>query len=135
MSAAFVVLFPSWAIILHLISYPKIVPRFHGPLQVATLALSIAGAGLGIYLGVKSSIMGEYHPIIGLVLMGGLLLFQPAMGVTQHLHYRNSGAHGRAARFLRNHQVFNFLFLEGMMVAGATDLSAGPLEPLITAYG
>ncbi|RHZ46226.1 uncharacterized protein CDV56_104462 [Aspergillus thermomutatus] len=91
MSIAFVVLFPSFAISIHIIPYAKTVPRIHAPLQLFTLALVIAGLGLGIYLGVDTGTMGNYHPIIGLVVVGMLLLFQPLMGLLQHIHFRRTG--------------------------------------------
>ena len=35
-----------------------------------------------------------YHPITGYVVISCLILFQPAMGLLQHLHYRKTGERG-----------------------------------------
>lgn len=91
MCAAFVVLFPSFAISIHVIPSAKVVPLIHAPLQLFTLALVLAGLGLGVYLGVNTNNMDKYHPIIGLVVVGMLLLFQPVMGLLQHIHFRRTG--------------------------------------------
>lgn len=91
MAAAFVVLFPLSAVSLHVIPYSKTVLRVHAPLQMCALALAIAGAGVGISLGINTGKMDHYHPIIGLVAVAGLLFFQPAMGIIQHLHFRKTG--------------------------------------------
>jgi hypothetical protein len=91
MCTAFVVLFPSFAISIHLIPSAKVVPLIHAPLQLLTLALVLAGLGLGVYLGVNGNYMDKYHPIIGLVVVGMLFLFQPLMGLLQHIHFRRTG--------------------------------------------
>lgn len=91
MSVAFVILFPSFAISVHIIPYSKTVSRIHAPLQLFTLAMALAGLGLGVYLGVDTNQMDKYHPIIGLVVVGMLVLFQPLMGLLQHMHFRRSG--------------------------------------------
>ncbi|BDD60215.1 hypothetical protein MAP00_005360 [Monascus purpureus] len=90
MAAAFVILFPLSAVSLHVIPYSKTVLRVHAPLQMCALALAIAGAGVGISLGVDTGKMDHYHSIIGLVAVAGLLFFQPAMGIIQHLHFRKT---------------------------------------------
>ncbi|EAW20227.1 cytochrome and DOMON domain-containing protein [Aspergillus fischeri NRRL 181] len=91
MSVAFVVFFPSFAISIHIIPYSKTVSRIHAPLQLFTLAMALAGLGLGVYLGVDTNQMDKYHPIIGLVVIGMLVLFQPLMGLLQHVHFRRTG--------------------------------------------
>ncbi|RHZ60851.1 hypothetical protein CDV55_106235 [Aspergillus turcosus] len=91
MCISFVVLFPSFAISIHIIPSAKVVPLIHAPLQLFTLALVLAGLGLGVYLGINTNNMDKYHPIIGLVVVGMLLLFQPLMGLLQHIHFRRTG--------------------------------------------
>jgi hypothetical protein len=91
MSVAFVVLFPSFAISIHIIPYSKTIMRIHAPLQLFTLAMAIAGLGLGVYLGIDTNQLDKYHPIIGLVVVGMLVLFQPLMGLLQHMHFRRKG--------------------------------------------
>ncbi|GIK07315.1 hypothetical protein Aspvir_002977 [Aspergillus viridinutans] len=94
MSVAFVVLFPFFAISIHIIPYSKAVTRIHAPLQLITLAMAIAGLGLGVYLGIDTDQMDKYHPIIGLVVVGMLVLFQPLMGLLQHMRFRRTGGKG-----------------------------------------
>ncbi|KAF4255989.1 hypothetical protein KXW98_001917 [Aspergillus fumigatus] len=91
MSVAFVVFFPSFAISIRIIPNSTVVSRIHAPLQLLTLAMALAGLGLGVYLGVDTNQMDKYHPIIGLVVVGMLLLFQPLMGFLQHMHFRRTG--------------------------------------------
>ncbi|KAL4961892.1 cytochrome and DOMON domain-containing protein [Aspergillus stella-maris] len=109
MSIAFVILFPSFGL---LIALPMrgVVVKLHAPLQVLTLFLVIAGMGLGIQMGRDNDIMDDIHPILGLIVIGLLILFQPAMGLLQHLHFRRTGGksifavlhrwHGRLAIIL-----------------------------------
>lgn len=91
MSIAFVVLFPIFALGLHIIPYQKTVPHIHAPLQVITLCLAIAGFGLGISLAIDVDKVSGYHPIIGIVVMSLLVLLQPALGLFHHLEFRKTG--------------------------------------------
>ncbi|KAL2869423.1 cytochrome and DOMON domain-containing protein [Aspergillus lucknowensis] len=98
MSIAFVLLFPSFGLITA-IPVPGIIVKAHAPLQILALSLAIAGMGLGIKLGKDNDLLEEPHPVLGLVVLGLLILFQPAMGLLQHLHFRRTGgksifAHG-----------------------------------------
>ncbi|KAI9369153.1 hypothetical protein BJX61DRAFT_536652 [Aspergillus egyptiacus] len=96
MSVAFLLLFPSFAL-MTAIPIPGIIVKVHGPLQILTLFLAIAGMALGIKLGTDKDIMDDAHPILGLVLLGLLVMFQPAMGLVQHLHFRRNGGKGAFA--------------------------------------
>ncbi|KAL4943968.1 hypothetical protein BDV06DRAFT_234084 [Aspergillus oleicola] len=90
MSIAFVILFPSFGLLIAL-PIGGVVVKLHAPLQVLTLFLAIAGMGLGIQMGRDNDIMDDVHPILGLIVIGLLILFQPAMGLLQHLHFRRTG--------------------------------------------
>ncbi|KAL4993323.1 hypothetical protein BDV10DRAFT_199707 [Aspergillus recurvatus] len=90
MSIAFVLLFPFFGLLVAL-PVRGAVARVHAPLQVFTLFLVIAGMGLGIKMGTDSDITDHAHPILGLIVIGLLVLFQPAMGLLQHLHFRRTG--------------------------------------------
>ncbi|KAJ5194946.1 uncharacterized protein N7498_008384 [Penicillium cinerascens] len=70
MSLAFVIFFPFFAIIVSIPSIPISVTKVHAPLQLSTLAMVIAGLGLGIKLGLSGDLMKNAHPIIGLVVVG-----------------------------------------------------------------
>jgi hypothetical protein len=91
MAVAFLIFFPIFALALALLPHPKVVTRVHAPLQVFTLVLAIAGLGLGVYLGNQTGTLGSYHPILGFLIVAGLLLFQPLLGLLQHLHFRKTG--------------------------------------------
>ncbi|EEP76748.1 predicted protein [Uncinocarpus reesii 1704] len=91
MSIAIVVLFPLFALTVRTIPSKRTVPFIHAPLQFITLCLAIAGAGIGISLAMDLKVISGYHPIIGLVTIGSLLLFQPALGLVQHIHFRRTG--------------------------------------------
>lgn len=90
MIIAFVILFPLSALTLHVFPSPKIVD-IHASLQLLTLALAIAGLGIGISMARTLHLTGGYHPVIGIVAVSCLILFQPAMGFLQHRHYQKSG--------------------------------------------
>ncbi|PKY00176.1 CBD9-like protein [Aspergillus campestris IBT 28561] len=90
MAIAFVLLFPLFALLVPL-PIPISVAKIHAPLQVFALALAIAGAGLGIKLWVSGGARKTAHPIIGIVVIALLVLFQPAMGLLQHMHFRRTG--------------------------------------------
>ncbi|KAL4901032.1 hypothetical protein BDW74DRAFT_182135 [Aspergillus multicolor] len=89
MSISFVILFPSFGMLLAL-PLRGVVPKVHAPLQIFTLLLVIAGMGLGLKMGTDAGILGNAHPILGLTVTGLLILFQPAMGLLQHLHFRRT---------------------------------------------
>jgi hypothetical protein len=79
-SSTFIMLFESFTILIHIIPYAKTVLCIHTPLQLFTLALVIIGLGLGIYLSINTSTIGNYHPVISLVVIG-MLLLQPLIGL------------------------------------------------------
>ncbi|KAB8219064.1 hypothetical protein BDV33DRAFT_231775 [Aspergillus novoparasiticus] len=66
---AFILLFPSLALIV-LLPYAISIPKVHASLQ---------------------NLMMNLHPIIGVIAMVLLTLFQPAMGLFQHRHLRRDG--------------------------------------------
>jgi hypothetical protein len=90
MAIAFVLLFPSFSLLVPL-PWAVSITKVHAPLQVLALALAIAGMGVGIRLAIDRNLMANSHPIIGIVVVALLALFQPAMGFLQHRHFRNSG--------------------------------------------
>ncbi|KUL89729.1 hypothetical protein ZTR_00411 [Talaromyces verruculosus] len=90
-----VVLFPSFALGIHLLPSSRAVV-LHGWLQVFTLALTIAGFALGISLSINLyPVTGSsYHQIIGIIVVSCLTLFQPAMGLLQHRYWRRNERKG-----------------------------------------
>lgn len=90
MIVVFVLLFPSFALSLHIFPSSKIVD-IHASMQLFTLGLAIAGFGIGIYMAQNLQLVGGYHPIIGIVVVSSLILFQPMMGLLQHRYFRKTG--------------------------------------------
>ncbi|OAX77989.1 hypothetical protein ACJ72_07706 [Emergomyces africanus] len=87
MSVVFVVLFPTFALCLFLIPYSKTSTRIHAPLQFLTLCAAVAGFGVGISLARDLKKATMYHPIIGYVVIGWLVLCQPVLGYWHHRNY------------------------------------------------
>lgn len=109
MSLAFVILFPLSALTLYL-PYNNRVRHIHAPLQVITIIMMLIGLGLGVKLGNQVDNLDGYHMVIGYLLVGWMVVFQPMLGLLQHLHFRKVGTRslyghghrwvGRAAIFL-----------------------------------
>ncbi|KAJ5772664.1 hypothetical protein N7520_003193 [Penicillium odoratum] len=93
MVVAFIILFPFSALLLHLSSASNTV-TIHGGLQLFALVVSIAGLGLGVSMAQQIHNLVHYHIIIGIVVIAGLVLFQPAMGLLQHRFFRKTGGKG-----------------------------------------
>jgi hypothetical protein len=94
MTVSFAVLLPMAALSLHLPLKVAIVPFIHAPIELLSLCLIITGMGIGISLAkdlyyLKNPV--QPHVVIGLLVVSTLVLFQPAMGLLQHLHYRKTG--------------------------------------------
>jgi hypothetical protein len=90
MILVFVIFFPSFALMLHIIPHPKIV-YVHASFQLFTLTLTIAGFGIGISMAKSLGFIRMYHPVIGMVTVPCLILFQPAMGFLQHRYFHKTG--------------------------------------------
>jgi len=86
----FVLLFPLSALTLYL-PYANKVRMVHAPLQVISLLLMLVGLGLGVRLGNQVSNLDGYHMVLGYILVGWLAVFQPTLGLLQHLHFRKTG--------------------------------------------
>lgn len=90
MSVLFVGLFPLIALSLYL-PYAGKVRYIHAPLQILSTILLLVGMSLGIVVGGKIGQLTGYHMIIGFTVVACLILFQPALGIYQHLHYHRTG--------------------------------------------
>ncbi|KAJ5261429.1 hypothetical protein N7478_012024 [Penicillium angulare] len=90
MILVFVILFPSFALMLHIVPYTNIV-NVHAAFQLVTLSLAIAGFGIGISMARSLDFIQRYHPIIGMVTVPCLTLFQPAVGFLQHRYFHKTG--------------------------------------------
>ena len=99
MSLVFLILFPLAALTLYL-PYSQKVRQIHAPLQLIGLVLLIVGLGLGVVLGKRVSELDAYHQVIGYLIVAVLVLFQPALGIYQHLHYRKTGGRSVMGSFI-----------------------------------
>ncbi|KAG0160752.1 Lipase/esterase family protein [Penicillium digitatum] len=117
MVLAFVVMFPFFALGLHI--FPsKWTVNVHGTFQLLTLAVVMAGFGLGISLARQIELIDSYHTILGMIIVPCLVLFQPAMGMLQHTFFRKTG---RKGPFAYMHRWFGRL----MMILGIINVGLG----------
>ncbi|KAJ5464702.1 CBD9-like protein [Penicillium daleae] len=118
---------PIGAMVMQVVPWQKKVSRIHAPLQAFALAMLVSGMGVGIYLGVSTSKIDYYHPIIGFIVVGGLLLFQPLMGLYSHLHLRKTGAR---SNFAYVHRWFGrIMVILGIINGGLGFMLAGVGSP------
>jgi hypothetical protein len=108
MSIVFIVLFPLGAISLHLpLRGTRVVTRIHAPIQILGLAMMIGAMGLGIDIAdvdlnfFAKSTSTKAHVVIGLLACCTLILFQPALGILQHLYFKR---HGKKSVFAYIHR-------------------------------
>lgn len=117
MVSAFVVMFPFFALGLHI--FPsKWTVNIHGTSQLITLAVALAGFGVGVSLARQIELIDSYHTILGMIVVPCLVLFQPAMGVLQHRFFRKTGGKGP---FAYMHRWFGRL----MMILGIINAGLG----------
>jgi hypothetical protein len=86
------VFLPHGAMIIQVMPWTNKVTRLYAPIQALTLAMILFGMGVGIYLSVTTTKISYYHPIIGFIYVGRLLLFQPLVGLYSHVHFQGTGA-------------------------------------------
>lgn len=125
MSVLFLGAFPVFALTLYL-PFSNKVRYIHAPLQILSTILLIAGMALGIVLGQRIHQLDGYHMIIGFVVVAVLVLFQPAMGLYQHMYYRRTGGRstfGYAHRWLGRSMMILGIINGGLgfMISGSSD--------------
>jgi hypothetical protein len=107
MSIVFIILFPLGAISVHLPidrvpflrnTYLKQkILAIHAPIQILGLFMMLAGMSLGVRLALDLDyltlpIEPRYaHPVIGLVVVCTIAVFQPLLGSLQHMYFRRTG--------------------------------------------
>lgn len=96
MTIAFVAFFPFAAIALHLFPSSSTV-TIHATFQLFNLVVSVAGLAVGISMSQKIHLMRHHHPIIGIIVVASLSVFQPAMGLIQHRQFHKTGDKGMFA--------------------------------------
>lgn len=89
-AVTFVVLFPTFASLLHLLPSSKPVVKIHASLQAMTAILAIVGFGLGVYLNSQITIKGKHHQAIGAIVIILLVIVQPILGIRHHMLFRRT---------------------------------------------
>jgi RP/EB family microtubule-associated protein len=84
-AVTFLVLFPAGSFVLRI---PGLGIWFHAAIQIFSYCCFITAAGIGIYLANMEAILSNYHPIVGIIVLG-LLTFQPLWGVLHHLGFKS----------------------------------------------
>lgn len=88
-SLAFVALFPTGAILIRIANFTGLV-WLHAAIQALGFLIFIAAFGLGVYIATQLSLLGSYHPIIGIVLFV-VLFSQPVTGLLHHKLFQSRG--------------------------------------------
>jgi hypothetical protein len=107
MSIVFIILFPLGAISVHLpidripflrdTYLKKKIPAIHAPIQILGVFLMLAGMALGVRMALDFDYLTlptepRYaHPVIGLVVVCTIVVFQPLLGTLQHMYFKRTG--------------------------------------------
>lgn len=89
-SVAFVLLFPNFGLLLHIIPTRYTVAWIHAPLQMFAVLLALAGLILGVSVSKDLQELAGYHPVLGYLSIGGVVIIQPILGIMQHVRFRQS---------------------------------------------
>ncbi|CAK4030903.1 Hypothetical predicted protein [Lecanosticta acicola] len=89
-SIAFILVFPSGAILIRVGNFPQAM-NVHRGLQFFGLALFTAAMGLGAWMTDKLSLIGDTHIIIGIVVYI-LMFIQPITGTLHHIWFKKVSA-------------------------------------------
>ncbi|KAJ5412580.1 uncharacterized protein N7487_006939 [Penicillium crustosum] len=90
LAVTFVVLFPTFASLIHLLPSSKPVVKIHASLQAMSAILAIVGFGLGVYLNSQITIKGKHHQAIGAIVIILLVIVQPILGIRHHMLFRRT---------------------------------------------
>ncbi|GLA22101.1 CBD9-like protein [Aspergillus phoenicis ATCC 13157] len=135
MSLSFVLFYPLAALLMPLpISLPVSKFRLHMPLQIFTMLMTLAGFGCGIYLAYETGQLKTAHPILGIIVVGVLVLFQPAMGWLQHWGFLRTGGRtgwGVSHRWLGRGVIVVGVVNGGIGLHAARGMGMAPLGAVI----
>jgi hypothetical protein len=124
MAVTFVLIFPLAALTLYL-PFAKRVLLVHAPLQVIGMILMLAGLGTGVVLGQRIDELDEYHMVIGYIVVACLILFQPVLGVAQHIYFRRNQS--RSSMGLAHQTLGRVMILLGIINGGLGFHITGPV--------
>ncbi|ETN42631.1 uncharacterized protein HMPREF1541_01788 [Cyphellophora europaea CBS 101466] len=124
MSVTFVLLFPLAALTLYL-PFAKRVLLIHAPLQVIGIILMIVGLAAGVRLGKRIDELDAYHMIIGYIVVAVLILFQPLLGLFQHIYFRRNEA--RSIMGVVHQSLGRLMILLGIINGGLGFNITGPV--------
>lgn len=91
-AVAFAIIFPIGGIIIRVANFSGL-PWIHGAIQIVAFLVYTAAFGLGIYIARTLNLISNHHPIIGIVVFG-ILIFQPILGVLHHRTFKKTGRRG-----------------------------------------
>ena len=83
---AFGLIFPSGGILIRLASFPRLW-LIHGLVQLLAYVFYIAAFALGVYMATHARMIGQAHPIVGIVVFL-LIVFQPVLGFVHHVAFK-----------------------------------------------
>lgn len=124
MSITFVLVLPLAALTLYL-PFAKRVLFIHAPLQTIGVILMVVGLATGVVLGNRVSELDAYHQIIGYIVVAVLILFQPILGILQHLYFRRHG--GRSMKGVAHQWLGRSFILLGVVNGGLGFNITGPV--------
>jgi len=124
MPLVFIIFFPVAALTIYL-PYSNKVRYIHAPLQVLSLILMIVGFALGVKLATSRDETDKYHEIVGYIVVFSLILFQPALGLGQHLYFRRTGGRSPMGHFHR--WLGRIIVALGVVNGGLGFMQSGPL--------
>lgn len=124
MSLVFLVMFPIAALTIYL-PFASKVRYIHAPLQILALILTIIGLALGVVLGQRVHQLDAYHQIIGYIVVGVLIIFQPALGIIQHLHFTKTG--GKSPMGIAHRWLGRTMIILGIINGGLGFMQSGPV--------
>ncbi len=88
-AVAFVLLFPSGAIIMRVLNFRGVI-WVHVGFQILGYLVALALMETGVWIAVNNGQLMEHHAIIGLLVVCGLF-FQPFLGLGHHLLFKRNG--------------------------------------------
>ena len=113
--------------------FAKRVLLIHAPLQALGVLLMIVGLATGIILGKRVDELDMYHQVIGYIVVAVLILFQPILGVMQHLYFRRHG--GRSIKGVIHQWLGRSAILLGIINGGLGFNITGPVGSLYVPKG